>query len=202
VRDAALILNEGINGAMDFYLQRLQDAIVGATEGMTPEALGRRPQPDKWSAAEILEHLYLTYTGTIRGFENCLAAGKPLARPPNWKDRAKTGLVVGLGYLPAGRKSPKYAEPRGIACDRVLAEFVDKIVAMDDVIGRAEEKFGGRVPLIDHPIIGPLRAAQWRKFHWVHGRHHLKQLQRLREGAASFEPRASSKLDSNHGPQG
>ena len=171
---------------MDFYLQRLQNAIGAVTSGMTFDMLARRPQPDKWSVAEVLEHLYLTYTGTIRGFENCLAAGKPLARAQNWKDLARTSVVVGLGYLPEGRKSPKNAEPRGLPCDRVLAEFDQKIVAMDAVIATAEEKFGSQVPLVDHPILGPLRAGQWRKFHWVHGRHHLKQLERLR-GAASHE---------------
>jgi DinB superfamily len=179
--ECTLILNEGPNRAMDFYLRRLQNAIGAVTAGMSPEMLARRPQPEKWSAAEMLEHLYLTYTGTIKGFENCLAAGKPLARARTWKDRARTGLVVGLGYLPEGRKSPKNAEPRGLPCDRVLAEFAEKIVAMDGVISRAEEKFGSKPPLLDHPILGPLRAQQWRKFHWVHGRHHLKQLERLRK---------------------
>jgi uncharacterized protein DUF1569 len=172
---------------MDFYLQRLQNAISAVTSGMTPEMLGRRPRHDKWSAAEVLEHLYLTYTVTIRGFEKCIALGQPLARARTWQDCARTALVVGIGYLPEGRKAPKNAEPRGIPCDRVLAEFSEKIVAMDAVITRAEDQFGKHMPLLDHPILGPLRARQWRKFHWVHGRHHLKQLQRLRERAASFE---------------
>jgi len=171
---------------MDFYLQRLQNGIGAVTSRMTLDMLARRPQPEKWSAAEVLEHLSLTYTGTIRGFENCFAAGEPLARVQTWKDFARTSVVVGLGYLPGGRKSPKNAEPRGIPCDRVLAEFDEKIVAMDAVIAKAEEKFGSQVPLLDHPILGPLRAGQWRKFHWVHGRHHLKQLERLR-GAASYQ---------------
>jgi hypothetical protein len=165
---------------MDFYLQRLQDAIGAVTADMSPEMLGRRPQPDNWSAAEILEHLYLTYTGTTKGFENCIAAGKPLARVRTMSDRLRTALVVGIGYLPEGRQSPKNAMPRGIACDRVLAAFGEKIVEMDAAISEAENRFGSRAPLIDHPILGPLRACQWRKFHWVHGRHHLKQLQRLR----------------------
>jgi hypothetical protein len=179
---------------MDFYLQRLQDAIASVTAGMNPEMLGRRPQADKWSAGEVLEHLYLTYTGTIKGFENCLAAGKPLARARTWKDRARTTVVVGLGYLPEGRKSPKNAEPRGLPCDRVLAEFTSKIVAMDAMIFQAEQKSGSHAALLDHPILGPLRAQQWRKFHWVHGRHHLKQLRRLREQATNYELRASSGL--------
>ncbi len=186
---------------MDFYLRRLQNAIGAVTAGMTAEMLTRRLQAEKWSAAEVLEHLYLTYTGTIKGFEKCLAGGKPLARARTWNDRARAGLVVGLGYMPEGRKSPKNAEPRGMPCERVLAEFAEKIVAMDAIISRAEEKFGSEAPLLDHPILGPLRAQQWRKFHWVHGRHHLKQLQRLRK-AASYEPRATSEQDSNYSPRG
>lgn len=166
---------------MDFYLQGLHDAIASATEGMSPEILGRRPEAGKWCAAEILEHLYLTYTGTTKGFEKCIAAGKPLARRRTLNDRMRTALVVGIGYLPEGRQAPQTAMPRGIGTDRVLAEFSKKIHAMDAVISQAEEKFGGKAPLIDHPILGPLRACQWRKFHWVHGMHHLKQLQRLRE---------------------
>lgn len=178
---AALILNEGTNDFMDFYLQRLQDAIGAVTANMSPEMLGCRPRPDKWSAAEILEHLYLTYTGTTKGFEKCIAAGKPLARARTLADRMRTALVVGIGYLPEGRQSPKNAMPQGIAGDRVLAEFAEKILKMDAAIAEAEARFGSQAPLLDHPILGPLRACQWRKFHWVHGRHHLKQLQRLRE---------------------
>jgi DinB family protein len=166
---------------MNFYLQRLQNAIASATKDMTAEMLGRRPHPDKWSAAEVLEHLYLTYTGTIKGFEKCIAAGKPLARVPGWKDRARTFVVVGCRYMPGGRKAPENAMPRGLPPDRVRAEFAEKIAAMDAVIAQAEAKYGSDCQLLDHPILGPLRAGQWRTFHWVHGRHHLKQLQRLRQ---------------------
>jgi hypothetical protein len=34
---------------------------------------------------------------------------------------------------------------------------------------------------LDHPILGPLTGGQWRKFHLVHGLHHVKQIRRLRE---------------------
>jgi hypothetical protein len=166
---------------MDFYLQRLQDAIGSVTEGMSAELLGRRLSADKWSAAEVLEHLYLTYTGTIKGFEKCVAAGKPLARARTWKDRTRTMVVVGCGYLPEGRKAPENSVPRGLPPERVLAELSQKIAAMDAAISQAERKFGSDAALLDHPILGPLRAQQWRKFHWVHGRHHLKQLRRLRQ---------------------
>jgi hypothetical protein len=185
------ILIEGEFDAMDFYLQRLQDAISSATEGMTADLLSRRPQADKWSVAEILEHLYLTYTGTISGFEKCLSAGKPLGRIATMQDRMRTLVVVGLENMPKGRKAPKMTIPRGLPPERVLAEVQEKINAMDAIISEAEQRFGGDCRVLDHPILGPLRACQWRKLHWVHGRHHLKQLWQLRREAASYGLRAS-----------
>ncbi len=165
---------------MDFYLRRLQNAISSATDGMSADMLARRPAEGKWSAAEVLEHLYLTYTGTIRGLEKCLEAGKPLARVPTLMDRARTTVVVKLSYMPGGRQAPKNAVPRGLPSEKVLAEVAEKIVAMDAIIAQAEARFGKDCRLLDHSILGPLQACEWRKFHWVHGLHHVKQLERLR----------------------
>jgi hypothetical protein len=164
---------------MDSYLQRLQDAIASATRGMTAEDLSRHPE-GKWSAAEVLEHLYLTYTGTLKGFERCLAAGKPLARSPRPKDRWSAAIVIGAGYMPGGRQAPSNTRPRGMSAEKLVAEIGPSISAMDQLIARCEARYGGRTRILDHPVLGPLTARQWRKFHWVHGHHHVKQILRLR----------------------
>jgi hypothetical protein len=165
---------------MDSYLRRLQEAITSATRGMSSEDLQRHPE-GKWSTAEILEHLYLTYTGTVKGFERCLHEGKPLARAPEFRDRMRTLVVTGLGHLPQGRKAPERAQPRGLQADEVMREIGPRISAMDDLITQCEARFGKRTRVLDHPILGPLTARQWRKFHWVHGRHHLKQIRKLQQ---------------------
>jgi hypothetical protein len=168
------------SSSMDAYLQRLQEAIASATDGMTAEGLRRHPE-GKWSAAEVLEHLYLTYTGTTKGFERCLQAGKPLARTPVLKDRMRTFVVTELGHLPEGRKAPERTVPRGMQAEEVAREIGPRISAMDEVISECEARFGKRTRLVDHPVLGPLTARQWRKFHWVHGRHHVKQIHKLRQ---------------------
>jgi hypothetical protein len=165
---------------MDAYLQRLRDAISSATHGMTTEDLRRHPE-GKWSVAQVLEHLYLSYTGTVKGFERCLEAGKPLARPPVLKDRMKTFVVTGLGHMPKGRTAPERTQPRGMPADEVTREIGPRIAAMDEVIAQCESRFGKRTRVLDHPVLGPLTARQWRKFHWVHGQHHVKQIQKLRQ---------------------
>jgi hypothetical protein len=164
---------------MDAYLQRLQEAITAATLGMTVEDLRRHPE-GKWSTAEVLEHLYLTYTGTTKGFERVLHEGKPMARTPMLKDRMKAFVVTGLRHLPEGRKAPERTQPRGMEADEVIREIGPRISAMDEVIAECEARFGKRTRVLDHPILGPLTARQWRKFHWVHGQHHLRQIRKLR----------------------
>jgi hypothetical protein len=165
---------------VDPLLQRLQKEIAAAVAGLTPEQLHQHP-PGKWCTAEILEHLYLTYTGTVKGFERVVQAGKPLATTQTWRQRGQTLVVVAFGYFPSGREAPAVARPRGLAPEKVLAEIGSKISEMDDNLTRCEEKFGSRRKLLDHPILGPLTAAQWKKFHFVHGLHHVKQIRSLRE---------------------
>lgn len=165
---------------MDPHLERLQREIELAVAGLSPEQLGWHDQ-GKWCAAEILEHLYLTYTGTTKGFGRVLAAEKPLASKISWKNRAQAVIVVELGYLPEGRKSPPTAVPRGIPGEKVKAEIVSAIGAMDEIMGRCAAKFGARARVLDHPFLGPFTVNQWRKFHLVHGRHHVRQIRRLRE---------------------
>jgi len=169
--------------AMDSYLERLQQAIASATRGISSEELARHPEghPEgKWSAAEVLEHLYLTYTGTIKGLERCLQAGKPLASPITLKQRARVTLVTKLSYLPKGKKAPEHSTPKGMSPDRVIAEIGSQIATMGELLAQCEARHGARTRLLNHPILGPLTARQWRKFHWVHGRHHMKQISILR----------------------
>jgi hypothetical protein len=164
---------------LDSYLRRLQEAVASATRGMNAEELTRHPE-GKWSAGEVLEHLSLTYSGTVKGFERCLQAGKLPARPPTLKERVTTALVVEAGYMPGGRQSPERTRPQGKPVEQVLQEIGPQIAAMDEIIRQCETRFGKRTRLLDHPVLGPLTAAQWRRFHWVHGRHHVKQIWRLR----------------------
>jgi hypothetical protein len=165
---------------MDSRMEELKKTLESAVEGMSSEQLSWHPE-GKWCAAEVLEHLYLTYTGTIKGFEKVIESGKPLATRSSLTHRLRTLVVVGLGRLPEGRTAPANTRPKGLVAETVRNEVGTKIAAMDAIIAQCEDRFGRGVKLLDHPILGPLTATQWRKFHLVHGQHHQKQLFRLRE---------------------
>ncbi|MGB6384634.1 MAG: DUF1569 domain-containing protein [Terriglobales bacterium] len=164
---------------MDSHLERLrqelEDAIRGVAASVNPNGLAQAP-PGKWNAAEILEHLFLTYQGTNRGLTKCLERGASLATRPTLKLRMATLLVVNFGYLPNGRKSPERATPRGMSVSEVQQGIVTELERMVAVLNECERKFGAGTKIMDHPFLGPLTAEEWRKFHWVHGRHHLLQI--------------------------
>jgi hypothetical protein len=168
---------------MDSRLEKLKGNLESAVEGMSSEQLSWH-LPGKWCAAEVLEHLYLTYTGTIQGFERVVRKGEPLASRSSMAQRAVTLVIVGLGHMPAGRKAPAVAVPKGLPAEQVRNDIGEKMAAMDAIITQCEARFERRVQVLDQPILGPLTAPEWRKLHVVHGRHHLKQLLQLRESTA------------------
>ena len=91
---------------MDSRLEQSIENLELAVKGMTSEQLSWH-LPGKWCASEVLEHLYLTYTGTIKGFEKVITKGKPLAQV-----LSELGQVAeGVNTAPAARA---LAEKHGV----------------------------------------------------------------------------------------
>jgi DinB family protein len=171
---------------MHAKLARLQIVLTDAMRGMTPEQFAFHPQ-GKWSAAEILEHLNLTYLGTIKNLERCLARGKPGASRDRSKSRWSRFVITHLGFFPSGRQAPEKVRPSGTAPEQVISQILTNLTRMSEVIGRCESTFASGQPIADHPVLGPLTAAEWRGFHLTHGRHHARQISRLRLKARTIQ---------------
>jgi len=160
---------------MDSYLERLRRELEETIDGVSLDRLVLAPA-GKWNSAQILEHLFLTYKGTNAGSQKCLDQDAPLVSPAKWNKHVGRLLVVGLGYMPGGRKSPERVAPRGMPAEEVPQAIVIELQKMTARLEHCERRFGARVKILDHTFLGPLTSQQWRKFHWVHGRHHLRQV--------------------------
>lgn len=171
-----------LNRPMSSHLERLRKALEGALLGATETRLVEATE-GKWSAAQILEHLLLTYKNTARGLTKCLEKNAPLATTATLQQSIATQLLLGTGYFPPGRKAPERTLPRGMPAEEVRQAIFGELDGMAARLDDCEHKFGAPTKLLDHPILGPLTAEQWRKFHWVHGRHHARQI-RERVGKA------------------
>ena len=160
---------------MDSYLKRLQSELKSAIEGATQSAMQKAPA-GKWNSQQILEHLYLSYKNTNKGIARCLDGGAPIATHATVKHHVARLLTLGLGYMPTGFEAPQRVVPRGTASDEVRSRIFAEIEAMDTGFLACEQRFGFATQILDNPRLGPLTPEQWRRFHLLHGRHHVRQI--------------------------
>lgn len=178
---------------MDSRLRKAFDAIDHAVDGMDAAALAAPPAPGKWSAAQILEHLALSYQLTTKGMSRILEMGHAAATRSSLGQRVGAFAVLKLGYLPRGRKSPERVLPRGAVPPAEAVETIRRsLTEMDAALTRAAERFGKTVKLADHPVLGPFTVEQWRQFHLVHCLHHMKQVRALKKRFAPASHTASA----------
>ena len=168
------------NVFMHPHLQRCREIIEDATRGGGAECSSRR-DPNKWSVAEVVEHLQRAFLGNAKGFERCLEKGQPIATPRTLKQTVQGFVVVTVGYFPEGRQAPKHVMPTGeLDLDAVLAAVGRDLDRLDAAARKTREQFGGSMKVLDHPILGAFSVDQWLKFHLIHTRHHEKQIRARR----------------------
>jgi glutathione S-transferase len=158
--------------------KQIRDAVANSTDGLSEHQLRLHPE-GKWDSAAILEHLALTFGTTASLFQKVLREGRPLATSPTLKHRVRQLGVLTFGYIPSGRKSPKRVEPTGISGREAQELIFANLEKMDLALAECERRFGNKLKIADHPVLGPIRLSGWRKFHLLHTRHHMKQIDAL-----------------------
>ena len=143
----------------------------------TPDARWKEPaRPDKWSPAEIGEHLVLTYEAVLRE----LGGGVGMRLRLNWWRRLYVRARYLRPLLAEGRfpePSPAVREVRPTGPVRGKAELVqvfrERARAFDEGIAAAHHK--GRFRMT-HPFFGRLGTLDSVRLVAVHIEHHRKQL--------------------------
>ncbi len=165
---------------MDFWLQRAFDEIDSATAGISPEQMSWHPAEGKWSACQILEHLSKGFSSTVVALRKVADAGRPIATRGTFYQSLATFVVGDLGYFPHGRPAPSWTIPKGAPAEQVAKDIRENLRAMDAALAALERQFGPRVKVADHPLVGPFSVTDWRKFHYRHTHHHMKQVLAIR----------------------
>jgi hypothetical protein len=163
----------------DAHLRRALADIDATVAGMSAEALAWH-QDGRWSSAAILDHLAKAYGGTAYILRKCLGDGAPKGRPSSMRQRFFTFVITRLGWFPTGVKAPAVSEPDGLGPDEALAAARSQLAAFDEVAAQCRARFGPRALVANHPLLGGFTVDQWRRFHRVHTRHHMRQIARLR----------------------
>ncbi len=173
---------------MHEHLERLETELSVALSGLDARASQRAPRahPAKWTIQQIVEHLVLTYRSTANLVQKRLEKGTPTQAVPSLAQRVGQFTTMTAGYFPPGRPAPDAVcpgLPASFQTGEELARRVhDEVQSMDEALARAAALFGER-RFASHLVLGPLSAQQWSKFHLVHGKHHVRQIRRIRDEA-------------------
>ena len=160
--------------------QQIREAIAQAIDGLSEEQMREHPE-GKWHTAAILEHLAMTYGSTARVMQKVMTTGKPLATSPTFKHRAGQFLILTCSYVPSGRKAPKQVVPSQSLSGKEARELIfTTLEKMDEALAQCEHRFGSKVKIADHAVLGAIPISGWRKFALVHTRHHMKQIENLK----------------------
>ena len=142
--------------------------------------------PGKWGIQQIVEHLTLTYQSTGKILAERLEKGRPTRTEPSFRHRCMTILVLNVGYFPSGRRAPDAVMPHDGSPPKtgpeLLALVEEHLWELDGRLNETASQFGQHTRSVSHLILGPLSPLEWRRFHMVHGRHHIRQIDEIRRG--------------------
>ena len=134
-----------------------------------------KPGPDRWSAGEVAEHLYLTETGFHMRVDD-LMAGKPHA---DWRKltEGKTQVITQVIPDRTNRvKAPPEVTPKG---EMTRADIISAYsAARSRMIERTEDSSKAYQAHLDESgtPLGQLSAAHWIRFAALHNQRHNKQI--------------------------
>jgi hypothetical protein len=170
---------------MHVDLEKLDTEVTKALRGLDARNTQATPlgTPGKWSIQQIVEHLLNTYRNSIPALEARVNKRSATRAKPTLRQRIGQFMIIRLGRFPNGREAPAAVTPSLPLTVQTGDELARRVTAelnrLDAVTARGEHLFGDR-RAVAHLILGPLSMHQWRRFHLIHGRHHLKQIQGIR----------------------
>lgn len=161
--------------------RELHAALLDLDEAQTQANPAHRPAA--WNVQQIVEHLLLTWHSTSIQIAARIEKGRPVKTPATLQQRLTQLLLIRLGRFPPGIEAPAQVAPSVVtspASGKAIAQRVSsELGKMDQVCVQAERLFGAQRS-VTHFKLGPLSIQQWRRFHLVHGLHHLRQIQAIR----------------------
>lgn len=149
---------------------------LAAARAVPGEAWERPMQDEKWSPAQVSEHLRLTYTLV----QNELAGGSGLRVRTSWWLRTLLRWrflprILSQGQLPEGAKAPREIRPGDGPFDR------DAVLDALQVAARVAQESIARGwddpnRVMTHHVFGRLALPTAMRFLTVHTEHHARQL--------------------------
>lgn len=160
----------------------------------------------RWSGQQVVEHLILSFRQSREELQKRLKIDRSPSRSASWVQWIIKVQVCVFHWMPEGVPTSYALRPTGLEPQdgpTLAARFVEEAEMLNKALADARIVFGMR-PCGYHPMYGPLRVEEWRVYHAVHCRHHMRQfdaaidfarshpveVQRVRDGVTSSNMQA------------
>ncbi|MBC7932919.1 MAG: DinB family protein [Rubrivivax sp.] len=172
------------NSVAEIYeeIDSTREKLLRAVEDLDDGQHGFRPSPERWSIAEIIEHLSIVEGQVARLLEKLLS--KAEAGGHTRAEGSTFAPVTIAEQVEQTREqkltAPEQIRPTGVPISDALAALRASRTALRSMRPRLERLEGANV-IFPHPAFGPINIYQWLAFVGAHEARHLAQIEALKE---------------------
>jgi hypothetical protein len=160
------------------YLESTKKNILEATKGLSPEQWNFKAGQDRWSIAEVMEHIAAA-EDLIRGMivEKGMKGGPP--EPGRDVKKIDDGVVAMVPDRSHTAQAPDALKPtnRFASPEGSLKHFLESRVQTEEFLNNTPDL---RQHVTDSPLGMKLDAYEWVLFLTAHSERHLKQIQEVK----------------------
>lgn len=151
-------------------------ALVAAASGVSDEGARRRPEAERWSVLECVEHVILVEDGVFASISLHSTPGAPPAEP-----RREGQILRGMTKREHKFTAPEHAVPRGrySSLAEALDEFRKRRARTVAYVQQYQEDPRNRTTL--HPVIGPVSCQEMFLVLALHPARHALQIREARK---------------------
>ena len=157
---------------------RLKDVLASVTE----EKLSALPDGEKWTVAQMVEHIAIVDESTIKICSKLLLKAQEAGR------RADGRVTISDNFLQKGSEisrikveAPSFVQPKGV---QSLSESLAKLDASEAHAEKLRDLFDsvdGTEFKFPHPFFGDISAQEWLALKGGHELRHIKQIEKILE---------------------
>jgi uncharacterized damage-inducible protein DinB len=164
------------------HLQQTRKAFLDSTADLSDAQWTFRPAPDRWSIADVAEHIAISETTILQLVTDKMLNGPPIPRPPNTVSDEK--LLAWLLDRTSKFQAPEMLRPtnRWATRDALTKDFLAAREKTMTYVGTtADDLHGHGGP---HPVFKMLDGYQWLLLLSGHSARHIAQIEEVKASAA------------------
>lgn len=166
-------------------LDRTRAALGAAVNAVPAPARRTRPAPDRWSAAEVVEHLSIVERLFRERIAKAIAAAGDLARESSDRAPLPPPIEARMADRVNRRTAPEAAVPTGaVPCEAGLAHVEEGHARLRTLVGATDGLALSQITS-DHPFFGSLNVYQWIELIAAHEARHTEQIREIASVLAS-----------------